>query len=107
MKLGDNIRKFRKKRGLSQEDLAKALNYKSFTTIQKWETNISEPSLGKLHKIAELLDVTLDDLIENKVNITNNEHLDKIIELIKDLTPEEYKEVEKFILFLISNRDSK
>ena len=37
MTLAKNIRYLRKQKGFSQEDIAKKLGYKSYTTIQKWE----------------------------------------------------------------------
>ncbi|WP_277301824.1 XRE family transcriptional regulator [Veillonella caviae] len=63
MKLPDNIRHFRKLRNLSQDDIAKNLGYKSFTTIQKWETGMAEPPVGKLYELAEMLHVNIMDLL--------------------------------------------
>lgn len=63
MKLPDNIRHFRKLRNLSQDDIAKKLGYKSFTTIQKWETGMAEPPVGKLYELAEMLHINIMDLL--------------------------------------------
>lgn len=41
-----NIRFLRKRAELSQDKLAEMLGYKSFTTIQKWESGVSEPSMA-------------------------------------------------------------
>lgn len=57
--LGKNIRYLRKKRGLSQEDIADKLGYKSYTTIQKWETGVAEPSVLVVRKLADLFGVSL------------------------------------------------
>ena len=38
MAFSNNLRYLRKKYDMSQEDLANKLGYKSFTTIQKWES---------------------------------------------------------------------
>lgn len=62
MILPNNIRYLRKKRNWSQEHLAKLLGYKSFTTIQKWETGVSEPPLKKAHALADLFGVDIDIL---------------------------------------------
>ncbi|WP_458407704.1 helix-turn-helix domain-containing protein [Anaerotignum sp.] len=57
-----NLRKFRKQKGYSQEKLAKALNY-GYTAIANYESGRNEPSLDDLIRLAEALDVTLDELI--------------------------------------------
>lgn len=73
MRLSDNIRRFRRLRDLSQEDIAKKLGYKSFTTIQKWETGMAEPPVGKLYELADILRVNIMELLGEKSdnNITD------------------------------------
>lgn len=73
MRLSDNIRRFRRLRDLSQEDIAKKLGYKSFTTIQKWETGMAEPPVGKLYELADILRVNIIELLgeESDNNITD------------------------------------
>lgn len=73
MRLSDNIRRFRRLRDLSQEDIAKKLGYKSFTTIQKWETGMAEPPVGKLYELADILRVNIMELLgeEPDDNITD------------------------------------
>ena len=81
MKLSDNIRYFRKLRNLSQDEIAKRLGYKSFTTIQKWETGMAEPPVGKLYELADILHVSIMDLLkdnldaEERISITTYLHL--------------------------------
>ena len=41
MEFSSNLRYLRKERGMSQDELADKLGYKSFTTIQKWESGVS------------------------------------------------------------------
>ncbi len=62
MILAKNIRYLRKEKGYSQEYLAEKLNYKSYTTIQKWEMGVSEPPVKKLKELAEIFHVDIDDL---------------------------------------------
>ena len=57
MSLGENIRRYRLERGFSQDYIAKELGYKSFTTIQKWESDISQPPMKTLAELAALLEV--------------------------------------------------
>jgi len=59
-----NIRFLRKRAEMSQDKLAEMLGYKSFTTVQKWESGVSEPSMAVAQKIANLFHVDLDDLIK-------------------------------------------
>lgn len=62
MVLPKNIRFLRKSRGWSQDHLAELLGYKSYTTIQKWESGVSEPPLKKAHALADLFGVDIDVL---------------------------------------------
>lgn len=71
MFLGENIRFLRKKKGYSQEYVANKLGYKSFTTIQKWETGISEPPLKKLKELSILFGVDIDDMNNKKLSLAN------------------------------------
>ena len=68
MYLANNIRTLRKNKGITQEDLAATLGYKSFTTVQKWEKGIAEPHLSVLRKLSELFRVELYDLTETDLS---------------------------------------
>lgn len=61
-KFGDNLRKYRKEKKLTQEQLADLLNV-SFQTISKWEKEKTEPNIDTLIKIASIFNITLDELI--------------------------------------------
>lgn len=58
MSLGQNIRTFRERLGLSQEDLAKRLGYKDRSTIAKIESNVNDITQSKIAAIAEALETT-------------------------------------------------
>lgn len=62
MELYENIARLRAERGMSQSDLAEALDV-SRQSVSKWETNASTPDLEKLVKLSELFGVTLDELV--------------------------------------------
>lgn len=68
MYLGNNIRYLRKTHGMSQDQLSDALGYKSYTTIQKWESGVSEPPLKIAHAIAALFHVDIDDLTKKDLS---------------------------------------
>ena len=62
MTLAKNIRYLRKQKGWSQDELAEKLGKKSFTTIQKWESGVSDPPFKTLKVLAEIFEVDMDDL---------------------------------------------
>ncbi|MQM72478.1 MAG: helix-turn-helix transcriptional regulator [Pseudoramibacter sp. EUB1.1] len=63
--LSKNIRFLRRECGLSQDDIADMLGYRSFTTVQKWESGDSEPNVRTLEGLADIFGVTLNDLISH------------------------------------------
>ena len=67
MTFASNLRQLRKERGMSQDELAEKLGYKSFTTIQKWESGVSEPSMEKVKAIADIFGVTIEQLVNGSV----------------------------------------
>lgn len=58
----DNLLQLRKSRGMSQEELAECLDV-SRQTLSKWETGESLPDIEKCTKLADLFEVSLDDLV--------------------------------------------
>ncbi|MBR3825372.1 MAG: helix-turn-helix transcriptional regulator [Lachnospiraceae bacterium] len=70
--LGENIAKFRKAKGLSQEKVAEVLEV-SRQAVTKWESNISRPSSENLIKLADTLGVSVDVLLGNDVCEDANE----------------------------------
>lgn len=63
---GEKIRELRKKHNLTQEELANKLKI-SDKSISKWEMGISKPTLENLEIIADIFDITLDELLKNKL----------------------------------------
>ena len=63
---GQRFAKLRKEKGLTQEDIAFKVNISS-QAVSKWENNISFPDVSILVQLAEILDVTTDELL-GKVN---------------------------------------
>ena len=62
MKFEKNLELLRKRKGLSQEDLAHAIGV-SRQTIYSWEAGVNYPNILMLKKIARILDVSTDDLL--------------------------------------------
>ena len=60
--LNKNISALRKKKGITQEELAEGLGVTA-QAVSKWENEISCPDIQLLPKIAELFDVSIDALM--------------------------------------------
>ena len=60
--IGDKIKSFRKKREITQEQLAQYLNI-SFQSVSKWECGDAYPDVTMLPKIALFFGVTTDELL--------------------------------------------
>ena len=60
--LQENIKAFRKDRGLTQEELAIRVNVVR-QTVSKWEKGLSVPDADMLQKIAEVLEVSVSQLL--------------------------------------------
>lgn len=63
--LGDRMRILRSGRGLTQQDVAAALNV-SRSAVAMWERNEREPNLETLAALARLLDLPLSALVERE-----------------------------------------
>ena len=61
-KFGAFVAQLRKERGLTQKDLAEKL-YISNKAISKWETGVSIPDVGLLVPLADVLNVTVTELL--------------------------------------------
>lgn len=63
-KIAENIKKYRKKLGISQDRLSKLADV-TYNTIIKIESGANKnPTIETLAKIAKALGVTIDDLIK-------------------------------------------
>ena len=62
MTLGERIQKYRKMKGLSQEELGKLLHI-SRQTISKWESNQSSPDIQSCKAMADVFGISLEELL--------------------------------------------
>ncbi len=83
--LSDNMKKLRKAKGYSQEELATRLNVVR-QTVSKWEKNLSVPDSDMLIKMAEVFEVSVSDLLGSDCPIESEKaneiatHLERINE---------------------------
>ncbi|WP_211750412.1 helix-turn-helix transcriptional regulator [Paenibacillus sp. Marseille-Q4541] len=98
----ENLKKYREAKGISKEELGTRLGV-SGVTVGYWENGRNEPRMGKVEQIAQVLDVTTDDLLfddssnsSEVINISNDQQQlsneqRKAIELLLSLPEEEVK----------------
>ncbi|MBO5967596.1 MAG: helix-turn-helix transcriptional regulator [Clostridia bacterium] len=65
VKVGRRIAQFRKKKNMTQFELADALGI-SFQAVSNWERGNSMPDISRLSELAELFDVSIDDILGKK-----------------------------------------
>ncbi|OAB27851.1 hypothetical protein PMSD_23060 [Paenibacillus macquariensis subsp. defensor] len=78
----NNLKKIREGKGMSKTELAKRVGV-SDVTIGYWEAGRTEPRMGKVEMIADILGVKTDDLI-----FENNQHVSGIAESSETYTIE-------------------
>lgn len=86
MSIGENIKKYRKEKGLTQKELADKIG-KDFSTVQKYELNISQPPIDVLNRIADTLDIDVSKLfyIENTLNQSSEDEAQRQEMYLKEL----------------------
>ena len=65
MSIGTNIRRLREEKGFTQEKLADALDV-TFQAVSSWERDEYRPDIDKLLKLAEVFDVSVAAIAEEK-----------------------------------------
>ena len=87
MSLGDRIVELRKSRGMSQGDLAEAMDV-SRQAVSKWENELASPDTVKLIQLAEVLDTDVEYLATGRntvlrrppVVVKSVEYIENIVE---------------------------
>ena len=72
MTFGEKLKTARKEAGLSQEQLAEKLCV-SRSAVAKWESDRGMPDVGNLKGMAQLLDVSVDYLLDEDEKLSFNE----------------------------------
>ncbi|MBO5006480.1 MAG: helix-turn-helix transcriptional regulator [Clostridia bacterium] len=100
--LNENLKILRKKKGLSQEELALQLCVVR-QTVSKWEKGLSVPDSEMLIKIAEEFDTTVASLLGEPVSEESGNELAAIaakLELINEQLAERNKKIRRAALFI-------
>ncbi|HDK7140038.1 TPA: helix-turn-helix transcriptional regulator [Clostridium botulinum] len=90
MDIGNNIKEYRKKANLTQEQLATKLGISKYT-LAKYEQNKRRPNLNMITKIIDTLDLNFEDLkpsLNDTIvkDSTNNKKIDKIVSNVEKET---------------------
>ena len=78
--IGELISSLRKEKGMTQNDLAKKMNVTD-KAVSKWERNLSYPDVNSISKLAEILETTVEELLNAQSKKENNK-TDEIMDLI-------------------------
>ena len=93
----DNLKALRKRKGITQEELATRLNVVR-QTVSKWEKGLSVPDSELLIKLAEILEVPVSRLLGSKIETA--EQLSRINEQLA-IKNRRAKRVWKAIAFIV------
>lgn len=66
MKFGENLKKLRKSRKLSQEDLAEKVNV-SRQSVSKWETGDAYPEMNNILELCKIFHCHINDLVNDSI----------------------------------------
>lgn len=100
MLIGEKIKKYRKEKGLTQKELADKIG-KGFSTVQKYELNISQPPIDVLNRIADTLDINVSKLfdIENTLNQSSEDEAQRQEMYLKELREDTINKYDSLDLF--------
>ena len=92
MTIGNVIKKYRKNKGMTQEEMAARLGVTA-PAVNKWEKGGTLPDIALLAPIARLLGITTDELLSFKDELTDEEINRYLSEVQKDLESKDFHEV--------------
>lgn len=96
IKFGKRVRELRRSKGITQEQMAETINIEP-PNISKMENGLHFPQPDKIEKIANALDVSVQDLFDFE-HIKKKQELIKYIEsTIKNLDTKDLEFIYKFI----------
>ena len=79
--VGKNIKRFREGKGLTQDDMAVRLSV-TRQAVSNWETEKAQPDIDTLQKIAQILEISVEELIygtkREATTIVNNNTVKRV-----------------------------
>lgn len=81
MEFKDILKSYRLESGMTKAEFGKKLGIKSYSTYNNYEVGSSEPKIDMLIKIADVLNVSLDDLLGRTQKQNNNYKIKMMIDV--------------------------
>ena len=82
MSLGNKLAEARKKQNLTQEQLAERLGV-TRQAVSRWESDAAYPETDKIVRMAQILEVSCDYLLQDSVNETGKPAVSPVTRLLK------------------------
>lgn len=101
MNYGENIKKIRKEKGLTQKQLGKKLGI-SQAAIGQFESNKTNPKMETLRRIANALEVDLWEIVELE-QMDEDTRIQEIKKMVLQLTPEGLEEFNRLVTEALSS----
>ena len=79
--IGETIASLRKNKGMTQNELAEKMNVTD-KAVSKWERDLSCPDINTISKLADILDVSVEELLKAKKKENSNTKMKDLINLI-------------------------
>lgn len=79
--IGETIASLRKKKGMTQNELAEKMNVTD-KAVSKWERDLSCPDVNTISRLAEVLNTSVDELLQAKNKEYSNSKLKDLINVI-------------------------
>ena len=100
--IGNHVRRARLKKGYTQQKFSELLEVTP-EYISRVERASTKPGLSMLSRIAELLDVSLTDLLEGATRSSSDYKLDEFAQILKDLPAAKRKLLYDFAQLLLKS----
>ena len=95
MSIAENIRRLRKRHGLSQAEFG-AIAGVSDKAVSTWETGAKEPRMGAIQKLADHFHISKSDIIDDE---PSNDAIKFALFGSVDVDDDVYEEVKRFAKF--------
>ena len=89
MPFNENLVRLRKQNGLTQEEIAEFLHI-SRQSVSKWELGLTEPSLGDIKRLSQILNCSVEELVSGPV-----------VKTLEDKNLKRVKRTVEFTIFLL------
>lgn len=78
--IGETIATLRKEKGMTQNELAERMNVTD-KAVSKWERDLSCPDVNTISKLADILDISVKELLKTKKQDYSNNKIKDLINL--------------------------